>query len=184
MNDTTRKATMKKLILLLFAAAMSLGASPAGASAADRGLPSQARVKSFDHLVPHVSTVPANAGERVQLFMRERVRPGFQGRARHKQPQAVLFIPGSATASVPAFDLPFEDYSWMAFLARRGLDAFALDLTGYGRSPRPRMDDACNVGPPAQQALLVPNPLASTCAPSYPFRLGTTQSELDEIDAA
>jgi len=131
--------------------------------------PHQARVHSFDHFVPHVSTVPANAGEDVELYLRERVRPGIQGRSRQKPPRAVLFIPGSATASVPAFDLTFQDYSWMAFLARRGLDAFALDLTGYGRSPRPRMDDPCNVGPRTQQALLVPNPLTSTCAPSYPF---------------
>ncbi|CAA9499330.1 MAG: hypothetical protein AVDCRST_MAG53-1842 [uncultured Solirubrobacteraceae bacterium] len=187
----------RKLRLLMVVAAIGLGAlapivGPAHAGAAvssaragsDRGWPYQGRVKAFDHFVPHVSTVPANAGDKVQLYLRERVRPGFQGRARHKQPRAVLFIPGSATASVPAFDLPFEDYSWMAFLARRGLDAFALDLTGYGRSPRPRMDDACNVGPPAQQALLVPNPLRSTCPASYPFRLGTTQSDLDEIDTA
>ena len=188
---------MKRLMLLLIAAAMGLGAlaavvGPAHAEAAvssgtaggKRDLPYQARVKAFDHFISHVSTVPANAGDEVELYLRERVRPGFQGRARHKQPRAVLFIPGSATASVPAFDLPFQDYSWMAFLARRGLDAFAVDLTGYGRSPRPQMDDPCNVGPPAQQSLLVPNPLPSTCAPNYPFRLGTTQSELDEIDAA
>ncbi len=188
----------RRLTLLVIFATMALGAphalagpgrahgalSPTGTSGKDRALPHNARVRAFDHLVPHVSSVPANAGDEVRLYLRERVRPGFQGRARRRKPRAVLFIPGSATASVPAFDLSFRDYSWMAYLARRGLDAFAVDLTGYGRSPRPRMDDPCNVGPPPQQALLVPNPLAETCAPSYPFRLGTTQSDLDEIDAA
>jgi pimeloyl-ACP methyl ester carboxylesterase len=142
-----------------------------------------ARVLAVDHLVPHVSTVPANAGAEVGLQLRERVRPGVQGRAHHAADPAVLFIPGSATPSVPAYDLAFEDYSWMAYLARSGFDVFALDLTGYGHSPQPEMDDPCNVNPP-QQVLLVPRPLTATCIPDYRFRLGNTSSEQGEIDAA
>ncbi|MDQ3897085.1 MAG: alpha/beta hydrolase [Actinomycetota bacterium] len=146
-------------------------------------LPEQARVLAVDHAIPHVSTVPANAGEAVQLQLRERVRPGVEGRANAHPDAAVLFVPGSATPSVPAYDLSFEDYSWMAYLARAGLDVFALDPTGYGNSPRPKMDDPCNVNPP-QQVVLVPNPLPGPCALDYPFRLGTTSSEQDELDAA
>ncbi|MDQ3647528.1 MAG: lysophospholipase [Actinomycetota bacterium] len=188
----------RTLTFLMVAAAVSLSAPPAlagpragedasgspGTPVTDRAPSSRSRVRAFDHFVSHVSSVPANAGEDVRLYLRERVRPGIQGWGRRRNTRAVLFIPGSATAAVPAFDLPFQDYSWMAYLARRGLDAFAVDLTGYGRSPRPRMDDPCNVGPQSQQELLIPNPLANTCAPSYPFRLGTTQSDLDEIDTA
>ena len=95
----------------------------------------------------------------------------------------MLFIPGSATPSRPAYDLSFEDYSWMASLARSGFDVFALDLTGYGHSPQPKMDNPCNVSPP-QQVLLVPNPLPADCPVEYRFRLGDANSEQDEIDAA
>ena len=146
-------------------------------------LPQEAQVVVVDHLVPHVSTVAANAGEAVQLRLRERVRPGSQGRAHLSADPVVLFLPGGATSSVPAYDLTFEDYSWMEHLARAGFDVFALDLTGYGHSPRPTMDEPCNVNLP-QQVLLVPNPLPAPCPLEYPFRLSTASSEQAEIAAA
>lgn len=176
-------AIRARLGLVLVGALLAVSVKVSAAGAQRPPLPHHAKVLAFDHFVPHVSTVPANAGEEVHLYLRERVRPGFQGRAHNEQPQAVLFIPGGATASVPAYDLSFEDYSWMAYLARAGLDVFAVDLTGYGRSPRPTMDDPCNVDP-TLQPLLVPDPLPAPCPPSYPFRLGTTESEQGEIDAA
>lgn len=173
-----------RAVLLLSACALPLHISAADASPKrPRSLPRQARVLTRDHFVPHVSTVPANAGEEVQLHLRERARPGVNGRARHAPDPVVLFVPGAATPSVPAYDLAFEDYSWMAHLARSGFDVFAIDLTGYGHSPRPMMDDPCNANP-AQQAILVPNPLAAPCPPNYPFRLVTKDSEQDELDAA
>ena len=172
------------VLLAATASAGPLNVPVAGAQP-DSGqeVPEQARVLAVGHIVPHVSTVPANAGESVGLQLRERVRPGAQGRARQDADPAVLFIPGSATPSVPAYDLSFEDYSWMAYLARAGFDVFALDLTGYGRSPQPKMDDPCNANP-GQQVLLVPNPLPATCPVNYRFRLGNTGSEQAEIDAA
>ena len=171
-------------LLAAAASAVPLNVPVAGA-VPDTGveLPDHVRVLAVDHIVPHVSTVPANAGAEVGLQLRERVRPGVQGRAHQGADPAVLFIPGSATPSVPAYDLSFEDYSWMAYLARSGFDVFALDLTGYGHSPQPEMDDPCNVNPP-QQVLLVPDPLPATCPLDYRFRLGNTQSEQGEIDAA
>ena len=33
-----------------------------------------------------------------------------------------------------AFDVPYQDYSWMAYLAEAGFDVFAMDITGIGRS--------------------------------------------------
>lgn len=166
-------------------AALTLAWQPstAGAARPDRQLPGQAKVQTADHLVPHVSTVPANAGSPVELRLHERMRPGAAGRAHHDPDPVVLMIPGSATATVPTYDLDFQDYSWMAYLARAGFDTFSLDLTGYGLSPRPKMDNPCNTNP-AQQPVLVPNPLPAPCPLVYPFRLSTTRSELDEIDAA
>ena len=95
----------------------------------------------------------------------------------------MLFVHGAGTPAEVAFDTPFADYSWMAYLANAGHDVFAMDLTGYGRSTRPTvMNDPCNLSAP-QQATFVPMLLAAPCPPSYPHQLGTIESEWDEINA-
>lgn len=143
------------------------------------------QILTIDHLVPHVSTVPANAGERVELFLREKVRSGDDDErdsdGRHRKRPVVITV-STGTQSALMVDVPFEDYSWMVFLARAGFDVFALDVTGYGLSPRPTMDDPCNASQAQQTALLIPNPLSAPCKPSYPFKLTTSQSDWDEID--
>lgn len=136
-------------------------------------------IATIDHAVPHISTVPANAGTPVLLSVRERVRD-LQRPGVHRS--AVLFIHGNTFPAVPGFDLDLQRYSWMASLARAGFDAFALDHTGYGFSPRPYMDDPCNTDVSQQTAILIPRPLAAPCTPSYAYRLATAQSEWDEID--
>lgn len=148
--------------------------APAPINAATSNWDSQ--ILSIDHYVPHTSTNPANAGETVQLFVRERVKDTARGDA-----DVVLFVHGGSVPSVPAFDLGFEHYSWLAWLAQAGFDVFAMDLTGYGRSPRPQMADPCNVNP-AQQSLLIPRNMPAACPATYPFRLATSQSEWDELD--
>jgi pimeloyl-ACP methyl ester carboxylesterase len=138
-------------------------------------------ILTLDHFVPHVSTVPANEGEQVELFVRERVRGDDRQKKRYNKP-AVLMIQGSTQPTVAPFDLQFENYSWMAFLADASFDVFAMDHIGYGFSPRPMMDDPCNTSLAEQQRLLIPNPLPEACQPSYPFRLTTSQTDWDEID--
>ncbi len=76
-----------------------------------------------------------------------------------------------------AFDTPYRDYSWMEYLARAGYDVFAMDMTGYGRSGRPHMDDPCNLDP-KQQPLLVPRNLEKPCANKYAFELVNSDSEI------
>jgi pimeloyl-ACP methyl ester carboxylesterase len=129
--------------------------------------------------------VPAIAGEHVKLFTWERVRASSLKKFEKQPPtgKVILFIHGGSVPSVPAFDLDHKDYSWMEALARAGFDVFSLDRTGYGFSPRPKMDDPCNVNP-AQQSILIPHPLAAPCAHSYPFRLTHTDSDADDIGAA
>lgn len=134
---------------------------------------------TIDHGVPHVSTAPANAGEEVELFLRERVLA--EGADLDTSP--VLFVHGASVPVVTGLDFPYEDYGWATYLAEAGYDVYLLDLTGYGFSPRPEME-ACNVAPDAQAESLVPNPLAEPCEADYPFRLATIESEHDEIDAA
>lgn len=138
--------------------------------------PMPAPAGAIDHAVPHISTEPSNKGSRVILYMRER-RGGGPSRP------AVLLVHGRSAAAVPSFDLEFRDYSWMAYLADAGFDAFAVDLQGYGRSSKPAvMDDPCNTSPDHQAKYLVPRPLPAPCAPPYPHAFGSFESDWDEID--
>ena len=137
-------------------------------------------VVTIDHLVPHTSTVPANATTEVQLFLRERVRSDvMDGKTR----DAVLMIHGRSVPVLAGMELRYGDYDWALWLARSGgFDVFMLDFQGSGRSPRPRMDDPCNAPTAQQQSLLIPNPLSASCSPSYAYTLTTTASDLDELD--
>ncbi len=134
-------------------------------------------LRTTDYLVPHVSTVPANAGKYVELFVREKVQ-----KSPAETRPAVLMIHGATVSTVPVFDLQYENYSWMEYLANAGFDVFAMDFTGYGLSPRPMMDNPCNLTTAQQQQLLIPSTLSQPCPPAYPFQLNTIKSEWDEID--
>ncbi len=133
-------------------------------------------VLSIDHRVSHVSTIPAIAGETVELYVREKVLPG-SGRP------IVLMVHAAFLSLDSYYDLPVGDYSWMDYLARAGFDVFALDLTGVGLSPRPpQIDDPCNATE-AQQAPLIPGLMPAACQPTYPFQLATIGADVDQIDA-
>ena len=134
-------------------------------------------IRTIDHKVPHVSTVPANKGEQVQIFVREKVMTGDEQKTR----PVVLMVHGGVSPSTLAFDVEHETYSWMAYLAHAGFDVFAMDMTGYGKSAHPMMDDPCNVSP-ALQKTLIPKTLNEVCKPPYPFQLANRQSEHDELD--
>ena len=90
-------------------------------------------------------------------------------------------VHGGVSPSTLAFDVEHESYSWMNYLARAGFDVFAMDMTGYGKSARPKMDDPCNVGASLQKTL-IPNTLKEACKPSYPYQLVNRQSEHDDLD--
>lgn len=137
-------------------------------------------IVTIDRFVPHVSTVPANLGQTVGLFVREKAPASVQ-LAPSLKPQVVLFIHGGYSPSVVAYDLDYKDYSFMAALARAGFDAFAMTHTGYGASPKPMMDDPCNVDA-AFQHLLIPRVLKELCPPRYPFKLVSSRTEWDEIE--
>ena len=144
----------------------------------------QEPITTVDRFVPHTSTVAANAGENVGIFVREKISERLletveQGAL--EPGKAVLFVHGSLAASIPVFDLPHEDYSWMTRFAESGFDAFSMDHTGFGRSPRPTMDDPCNFSRDDQD-FVMPNPLSAHCEPGYAFELTDSQSDWDEID--
>src|SRR3954469_7652702 len=96
------------------------------------------RVLTMDHFVRVSSTVPAIAGQPAQIYVRERVKAGAALRGGAAADRVVLFVHGAGTPAEVSFDVPYQDYSWMAYLATAGFDVFAMDTTGYGRSTRPR----------------------------------------------
>ena len=138
------------------------------------------RLLTIDHYVRVTSTVPAIAGQPAQLYVRERTLAGGALRAASFNDRVVLFVHGAGTPAEVAFDVPYQDYSWMAFLARAGFDVFSVDMTGYGRSARPApMNDPCNLAKDRQAGFV-----AAPCAPSYPHTLTSMASDWNDLDAA
>src|SRR5262247_295916 len=138
------------------------------------------RLLSIDHFVRVKSTVPPIAGQPAQIYVRERVTAGMVARGTVALDRVVVFVHGAGTPAEVAFDVNYEDYSWMAFLARAGFDVFSVDMTGYGRSTRPApMNDPCNLARDRQTGFV-----ASPCAASYPHTLTSIASDWNDIDAA
>src|ERR1700744_2234153 len=153
---------------VLIAAALLLAAPATAQETANR-----------DHTVTVTSTVPAIAGQQSTLYVRERALPEV---LRHGAgDKVVLFIHGAGTPAEVSFDVPYQDYSWMGYLARAGFDVFSMDMTGYGRSTRPAaMNDPCNLSR-EQQASFLPPLVPSGCSPSYPHQLTTIASDWNDI---
>ena len=115
--------------------------------------------------------------------LRARARAGRRGAARRvRDRRVVLFVHGAGTPAEVAFDVPYQDYSWMAYLARAGFDVFAMDTTGYGRSTRPApMNDPCNLAKERQARSC--RLIARRARRSYPHQLTTIASDWNDIDA-
>ncbi|MFF1558637.1 alpha/beta hydrolase [Streptomyces sp. NPDC058279] len=130
-----------------------------------------------DHYVPHDSTIPANGGEPVELFVRERDGTPTGGTRR-----PVLMLHGRSIPALAGFDLAYKKYGWADELAKKGFDVFVMELQGSGLSTRPTMAEPHNVNP-SQQGLLVPNPNAATYTgtPAYASQLNNSQSDWDEV---
>ena len=139
-----------------------------------------ARLVGVDHYVRVRSTAPSMNGQTALLYVRERV----EGRVLlHGSSGVVLFVHGAGTPAEVAFDVPYGDYSWMAYLAHGGFDVFSMDVTGYGRSTRPTvMNDPCNLARDRQRAF-VPSLIAAPCAPSYMTAATTIASDWNDIGA-
>ena len=105
------------------------------------------RLLRVDHYVRVRSIAPSMDGQISQVYLREVVQAGAALRTNAAGAnRVVLFIHGAGTPAEVAFDVPYADYSWMAFLARAGYDVFSMDMTGYGRSSRPGpMNEPCNL---------------------------------------
>ncbi len=135
---------------------------------------------SIDHYVRVKSAAPSMSGQFAQIYVRERVvsRNLLRGSS-----GVVLFVHGAGTPAEVAFDVPYSDYSWMAYLANAGFDVFSMDMEGYGRSTRPTvMNDPCNLAR-EKQAQFVPSLLAAPCPPSFQGSATTIASDWNDIGA-
>jgi pimeloyl-ACP methyl ester carboxylesterase len=152
--------------------------------AATTALAQTSPIVTVDRLVEHTSTVPAIAGQKIDLFVREKIAADLleQNSGKPFERKVVLMVHGGFSPATLAFDLPYRDYSWMERLAREGFDVFAMDMTGYGRSARPMMDEPCNLIA-AHQKALVGTTLAAPCPPKYPYELVNSDSETADINA-
>src|SRR5215218_2869084 len=139
----------------------------------------RAHMITTDRFVTHVSTVPATRGQIVGLFLRERALP--ETIAGGAKPHVVLMVHGGFAPATVAYDLQYRDYSFMAALARAGFDVFAMSHTGYAPSPRPLMDDPCNVDREFQPEL-IPHVLRERAEPRYPYKLVSSRSEWEELE--
>jgi pimeloyl-ACP methyl ester carboxylesterase len=153
-------------------------------AAASAGGDDAEQLLTIDHFVKVSSTVPAIAGQPAQIYVRERVKAATVLRGPTAPDRVVLFVHGAGTPAEVAFDVPYQDYSWMAYLASAGFDVFAMDTTGYGRSTRPApMNDPCNLSA-AQQPSFVPRLIPAPCPRSYPHQLTTIASDWNDVGAA
>jgi pimeloyl-ACP methyl ester carboxylesterase len=170
---------MKTFTLFFMLCATVIFTIFANAAIADDG----GQLLTIDHYVSLHSSVPSIAGQVTELYVRERLRAPTALRGSSLENRVVLFVHGAGTPAEVAYDVPYQDYSWMAYLAQAGFDVFSMDVTGYGRSTRPlAMNDPCNLAK-EQQAKLVPMFLPAPCPASYPRQMTTIASDWKDIAA-
>ncbi len=171
MNRTTTllRAVLVTGALMCFGQATSAWADDGG------------RLLTLDHYVHVRSTAPAIMGQDAEIYVREKVLAATVARGGAPENRIALFVHGAGTPAEVAFDVPYRDYSWMAWLARAGFDVFAMDMTGYGRSTRPAvMNDPCNFSK-EQQAQFIGNVLKASCAASYDHPITTMSSDWNDV---
>jgi pimeloyl-ACP methyl ester carboxylesterase len=164
------------------AALVVLAAAAMLATMTSVGADDSSRVLTIDHYIR--AGGPAAGPPASLLYVRERTQAAAVVRGAPSRSRVVLFVHGAGTPAEVSFDVPYQDYSWMTYLARAGFDVFSVDMTGYGRSTRPAvMNDPCNI-PAARQAEFVPALLAKPCAASAAQHTTTIAGDWDDIGAA
>lgn len=129
------------------------------------------RVIRTDSYLTHPSTAPGLVGTDVRILLHRVTIAGVR-----PAKGTVLFVHGGGTPGTVSFDLAHEDYSWMAYVAAAGYDAYTIDFIGYGGSTRPAvMSDPCSLARSQQ-----PDPAA---CPNPPKPSATSlESDIDDLN--
>jgi len=80
-----------------------------------------------------------SADPAIKIYLRNR---HLSGREKFGGDRIVLFVHGATYPAETAFDIDLPGGSWMEYAARRGYDAWLVDVRGYGGSTRPAAMDA------------------------------------------
>ncbi|MEK6709556.1 MAG: alpha/beta fold hydrolase [Nitrospinota bacterium] len=92
------------------------------------------------------------SGPGVRVHLREKYP---RGKRRAEAAATVLCLHGQSMPATIAYDLPVPGYSWMDWMAARGMHVFALSVRGYGLSTRPpEMNAPAENVPPAVRGLI------------------------------
>ena len=137
--------------------ALSIGLALATGIGLSAGGDDSQRLLTIDHYRSgRVHRAGDRRTDRADLRARARARRRGAARSARSPIASSLFVHGAGTPAEVAFDVPYQDYSWMAYLARAGFDVFAMDTTGYGRSTRPApMNDPCNLAKDRQAPFVI-----------------------------
>ena len=85
-------------------------------------------------IVTQTFFVPASDDPSILLHVRNK---HLTGADRFDSDRIVLFVHGATYSSEAAFDLELPGGAWLDIAARRGFDAYFMDVRGYGGSTRP-----------------------------------------------
>jgi pimeloyl-ACP methyl ester carboxylesterase len=191
---TIRPSARVAAVLLVFLFGMFAYSATPSAHAAQRAAKDDCLpvgIAREDFLIHTSSTLPRYAGLPADLDVRA-VTPVFDDAARMDDKDAkcrdlrarpVIMLHGAMTEGTTSFDLGFGDYSLMEGLARAGIEAYSVNLLGYGFSTRFGLDDPCNASVANQQRFLIPNPLSATCVNPDPFHFTNTAAAVEQLDA-
>jgi pimeloyl-ACP methyl ester carboxylesterase len=70
----------------------------------------------------------------IELYIRNK-RPTHI--AEYRPERTIVMVHGATFSSGSLYDVPFNGFSFLDYLAGAGFDVFAVDVRGYGRSTRP-----------------------------------------------
>jgi alpha-beta hydrolase superfamily lysophospholipase len=88
----------------------------------------------------------------IKLFLREKMAVG---NTKFTDDNIVLFLHGATSPSSCDFDLPYKDYSWADWLAKRGYVVYMGDYRNYGGSTREAaMDEPASKNQPLTRSYL------------------------------